>query len=144
MNTIDELLSEGLEHHKAGRFELAKENYNRVLRSDSYNSEALHFLGLLSHQIGEQQHAITLIKRAITNNPKVAKYHGNLGSALNAFGRPEEALACYNTARKLDPTDAGFPYNAGTVFFSMGQIEQAGKIYFGRLYGYVQTMRKRG
>ena len=129
MSTLDDLLSEGLEHHKAGRFEPAEKAYFQVLGSDPDNSEALHFLGLLSHQTGDQHRAVSLIKRAITSNPKVAKYHGNLGSAFNALGRQEEALACYDTARELDPSDAGFPYNAGTVCASMGQTEEAAKLF---------------
>ena len=97
------------------------------MQSDSDNSEALHLLGLLSHQTGNQNRAETLIRSAISNNPKVAKYHGNLGSALNALGRQEEALACYVTARELDPTDAGYPYNAGTVCVSIGQTDEAAR-----------------
>ena len=129
MSTLDDLLSEGLEHHKAGRFEPAEKAYFQVLSSDSDNSEALHLLGLLSHQAGDQHRAVSLIKRAITSNPKVAKYHGNLGSAFNALGRQEEALACYDSARELDSSDAGFPYNAGIVFASIGQTEEAAKLF---------------
>jgi protein O-GlcNAc transferase len=125
MSTLDDILSEGLEHHRAGRFEPAEKLYLHVLSTDPDNSEALHFLGLLSHQTGDQHRAISLIERAIAGNSKVAKYHGNLGSAFNALERQEEALACYDTARQLDPTDAGFPYNAGTVLASMGQAKEA-------------------
>ncbi len=125
MGTHDDLLSKGLEHHRAGRFEPAEKIYLHVLSADPDNSEALHFLGLLSHQTGDQHRAVSLIKRAIASNSKVAKYHGNLGSAFNALGRQEEALACYDIARELDPTNAGFPYNAGTVLASMGQAKEA-------------------
>ena len=41
MSTLDDILSEGLEHHRAGRFEPAEKLYLHVLSTDPDNSEAL-------------------------------------------------------------------------------------------------------
>jgi protein O-GlcNAc transferase len=129
MSTVDDALTEGLEHHKAGRFAPAEKAYFQVLRSDPDNSEALHLLGVLSHQTGHQNRAESLLQRAIASDPRVAKYHGNLGAVLNALGRREEALASYLTASGLDPSDADYLYNTATVRVLLGQLKEAVRLF---------------
>lgn len=125
MSKVDDLLSEGLEHHRAGRLAAAQQAYVEAEKTDPENTEALNLLGILVHQTGKHEHADKLLRRAIAGAPQVAKYHGNLGTVLNALGRSDDALKSYATARELDPSDAGFPYNAATVLVSLGQTDEA-------------------
>ena len=108
MNRVDELISEGLEHHREGRLAAAQQVYVQAVKADPDNTEALNLLGILAHQSGNHNHAETLLRRAISGGPKIAKYHGNLGTVLDALGRADEALQSYSTAQGLDPNDSGF------------------------------------
>ncbi len=125
MKTVADLLAEGLEHHKAGRLDAARQAYVQATKTDPQNTEAFNLLGILAHQTGRNNDAEKLLRRAIDGNLQVAKYHGNLGTTLNALGRTEEALESYATAQGLDPGDAGFPYNAATVLVSSGRADEA-------------------
>jgi len=51
-------------HHQAGRLNQAERLYLQILKIDPRRADALHFLGVLAHQIGR-----------------------NLGNALNAQGK---------------------------------------------------------
>ncbi len=125
MSTVDELISEGLEHHRSGRLAAAQQAYVQAAKADPDNTEALNLLGILAHQSGKHDHAEILLRRAIAGGPQIAKYHGNLGTVLDALGRADEALQSYSTAQELDPNDPGFLYNAATVLVSLGRAEEA-------------------
>ncbi len=80
MVTISDALTTALTHHQAGRFQAAEEIYRRILQVQPDQADALHFLGVLSGQIGKPQAAVDYLARAIAVNPNVAPYHLNLGS----------------------------------------------------------------
>ena len=56
--------------------------------------EALHLLGLLAHERGDNFQAEDYLKRAISLAPDQASHHCNLGAVLNAMGRYAQAEAC--------------------------------------------------
>ncbi|HSO42907.1 MAG TPA: tetratricopeptide repeat protein, partial [Rhodospirillales bacterium] len=60
-----ELLTEGLDHHRRGRLTEAGRAYKRILKLDPGHAHALHLLGLVQHQRGDQTAARPLIERAI-------------------------------------------------------------------------------
>ncbi|MCZ6837905.1 MAG: tetratricopeptide repeat protein [Alphaproteobacteria bacterium] len=55
--------------HLAGDFETAIEHYDRVLARQRNNHNALLFLGLLGHPVGDDRNAVSLISRALRINP---------------------------------------------------------------------------
>jgi Flp pilus assembly protein TadD len=54
----------GLVMHQTGRIEQAEEIYREILRQAPEQADALHYLGVLSHQNGRTAEAIDLIRRA--------------------------------------------------------------------------------
>jgi predicted O-linked N-acetylglucosamine transferase (SPINDLY family) len=92
MNEL-ELLQQGLDHHNAGRSRDAAECYQRVLRSNSNQPDALYLLGVLSHQNGHQEAAIELMRRAIRVAGDQPRLHEVLGLALMSVERFDEAGA---------------------------------------------------
>ena len=42
----------GIEHHQAGRLRKAAQVYDKVLRTEPHNADALHLLGVTTRQLG--------------------------------------------------------------------------------------------
>jgi protein O-GlcNAc transferase len=90
MNEL-ELLQQGLDHSNAGRARDAAECYQRVLRANPEQPDALYLFGVLSHQTGNQEAAIELIGRAIRIAGDQPRLHEILGLALMSRERFDEA-----------------------------------------------------
>jgi tetratricopeptide (TPR) repeat protein len=58
-------------------------------------------------------------------NPDSAEAHTNLGAALNAQGRVNEAIACWRRALELNPNCAGAHNNLGNTFKDQGMLTEA-------------------
>jgi tetratricopeptide (TPR) repeat protein len=54
--------------------------------------------------------------------PDSAVAHTNLGDALRAKGKVDEAIACYRRAIALDPNFAQAHYNLGVVLENKGKV----------------------
>jgi tetratricopeptide (TPR) repeat protein len=54
-----------------------------------------------------------------------AASHNRRGDALLLLGRPTEALASYNAALALRPTDPYVLYNRGNAYLALGQTDEA-------------------
>ena len=61
----DQAVAQGLPLHQAGRLAEAEACYRQALTLDPAHAEALHLLGLLAHQVGRPDIAVTLIEQAI-------------------------------------------------------------------------------
>jgi hypothetical protein len=67
--------------------------------------------------------------RALKLNPRYTLCAVNRSAALDALGRPQEALAGLDTALALDPADFGALNNKATILKSLGRIEEALPLY---------------
>ena len=80
-------------------------------------------------QVSHWKNSITIFKHAISvtdkKYPSVALLHNNLGNALVAEGKNEEAISHYKMAIKINPDLAGAYNNLGTVLFSAKMTEEA-------------------
>src|SRR5262249_13974781 len=57
--------------------------------------------------------------------PNYAEAHTNLGNALLAKGRPDDAIACYRRAIELDPKLAQAHGNLGSALSVKGRLDEA-------------------
>jgi protein O-GlcNAc transferase len=96
--SVQELFTDALRHHQAGRLNDAERLYRQVLAVDPRHADSLHLLGVIAHQIGRHDLAVELISKAIAINAKNAAYHSNLGLAHKAQGKLDEAVAHYRRA----------------------------------------------
>ncbi|MGH8230466.1 MAG: tetratricopeptide repeat protein [Steroidobacteraceae bacterium] len=126
---IAQVFARALQHHQAGRLTEAEKLYWQVLRSDSHHADALHFLGVIAHQNQRHDVAIDLIGQAIGQNAKVPAFHTNLGNALKASGRLDDAATAYRRALALKPDHAPAHYNLGVVLDALGSADQAAAAY---------------
>ncbi len=119
------LMRQALAHHRAERYDQAADLYERILRSRSDHPDALHLLGVVSHQRGDHRRAVELIGRAIRLAPERPMFHYNLGLARHALGRTERAVAAYRRAVELKPDHAESHYNMGNALQEMDRVGEA-------------------
>src|SRR4051812_34092060 len=98
----DVRLAIALEHHRAGRLRQAGDGYRAILTDDSDDADALHWLGVLTHQAGDSQQAIALLERAVQQRPNDPAFAHNLAQAYLAATRHDEAIATLRRAADMD------------------------------------------
>jgi tetratricopeptide (TPR) repeat protein len=118
-------LAAALAHHRAGRLDQSEALYRRVLAQRPGHADALHLLGLVTLSRGDWRQAIDLIGQALVAAPRFAQGHSNLGNALRAAGRLEEAAASHRRAIALQPGFAAAHSNLGVVLGELGQAAAA-------------------
>jgi predicted TPR repeat methyltransferase len=106
-------LKEAVALHQRCELAAAEAAYERVLRAEPDQGDALHFLGVLKHQWGRNDEALELIRRAIDVLPGHAVIQNNLGNVLQDLGALEDAIAAYRAAVAADSNSAMAHYNLG-------------------------------
>ena len=97
-------LAVAIQHHEAGRLPQAEEIYRQILHTDPDNPEALHLLGLAAFPRSASTTTPSCpIGKAIASNPRAPAFHNNLGLALRAQGRLDEAAKSLRRAVALKP-----------------------------------------
>jgi tetratricopeptide (TPR) repeat protein len=120
MSTVDALLAQAVDHHRAGRLPQAADLYQRIIANNARHADAWHLLGLVAHQSGDQPTAIEYIKRAIEIDDRHASFYNSLGEAKRAAGELLEARDCYFRALRADPAFAPAHFNLGLVLQDTG------------------------
>jgi protein O-GlcNAc transferase len=77
------------------------------------------------HQMGRLPEAINLYRQAAKLAPGYAEIHNNLGNALRAAGKPEDAAVSLARAIKLKPAIASAHSNLGLTLGELGRLEEA-------------------
>jgi protein O-GlcNAc transferase len=122
---IARLLSDGLRFQRAGRLKESAEIYRKILSRQPNHADALHLLGFLAHQTGNNEYAEKLIRRAIQVSPNTSFYFKNLGLVLKARNRLSEAAVFFWKALAIQPNDPGAYYNLGIVYQILNQTTEA-------------------
>ena len=58
MPTTSELLATAVEHHQAGRLQVAEEIYRQILAREPQHADAIHLVGLVVLQTGQHGRAV--------------------------------------------------------------------------------------
>jgi SAM-dependent methyltransferase len=90
-SALDGLLATAIRHHQAGRLAEAERGYRDVLTIDQHHADALHWLGVVASQRGDQIEALRYLRQALTLRPKSGATAANIARALLLAGRAEEA-----------------------------------------------------
>lgn len=147
METIQAEIEGGRKHHAAGRLSEAERHYRRALQLSPDNADALHLLGVIAHQRGDNEQALRLIDAAIQRQPANARFFCHRGNALDGLRRFQEAVASYDAALAIAPTFAEANYNRGLALQRLGRSDDAIAAYDRALQtrpDYVEAMNNRG
>jgi len=99
--------SEGSEALAQGNLNRAQEAFDRAVRADPANPDAVAGLAEVAFENARYVEALDYARRAVALRPKIPRYHVVLGDAYFKLLRYEKALASYKQARALSPKDEG-------------------------------------
>jgi tetratricopeptide (TPR) repeat protein len=122
---MQDVLASAIEMHQAGQLGRAAQMYETVLAREEQNADALHLLGVLHHQQGNQARAIELVARAVALRPNVPTFHANLAEAYRAIGQLERAAGCCRAALRLCPDYPEALGNLGLALQGLGKRAEA-------------------
>jgi len=106
MIEIVEKLGVAIELHQQGRLDEAGAVYGEILVEEPNHADALHLSGVIEHQRGQHENALSSIEMAIAADCSVVMYHANRARVLRALGRPADATDAARAALNLEPDNA--------------------------------------
>lgn len=115
--------------HQAGRLAEARTLYQEVLAANPGHGPAMHMLGLMAYQVGQNDVAVELMRQAAKREPGSAALHSNLGLALRAAGQLTEALASFRRSLGLAPNVAETHSNLGNALLEQGNVDAAAESF---------------
>ncbi len=127
--SIHDAMRIAAELHRGRNIEAAQTIYERVLAIDPDYPDALHFLGILKHQLGRREDAIRLITRSIELVPGHAGFHSNLGNLMFSYERFEEAEREYRSALGLDPDRVEILNNYALLCKGLKRFEESERCF---------------
>jgi predicted TPR repeat methyltransferase len=127
--TPAEAVKAALQWHREGRLAEARILYERVLAVEPDNADALHFLGLLRHQLGAPEEGADYVRKAVQAAPDYAAAHSNLGNMLLEKGDLDGAEQAYRRALELMPNLVDAKNNLGLVLKRLDRLEEAERTY---------------
>ena len=122
---IGALMRQAMAFHRAGLLAEAAPFYRQILDRQPDHRDALHFLGVLSHQQGDDKAAVALLGRALALGDGDAALHANFGIALKGCGQIDAAIAAYRRAIELAPDFPEAHNNLGIALYQQGDVDDA-------------------
>ncbi len=89
------------------------------------HADALHLLGCVASKAGRLPEAEQWIRRAIAVDPRQSVFHNNLGLALLASRKIEEAIAEFHIAISLQPDSFDTFNHLGNALCDLGRFDEA-------------------
>jgi protein O-GlcNAc transferase len=110
-------------HH--GNFAAAAALCRKLLAVDPHHAGVLHLSGLIAHRYGDAESAISLIGRALQEEPQSPEMHYNLGVVLVGKGQLIEAALAFTDAVELNPGYVDAWFNLGRACKDLGCVSRA-------------------
>jgi len=127
--TLDDALQLAVRMHQEQRLDGARTLYERILAAVPDHPDALMFLGVLHHDIGNIEQAIALLQQAVERAPSFAGALNNLGNVLVQADRFDDAIVAFQRAIEADPHSADAYNNLGAVYRVTKRFDQARSAY---------------
>ncbi len=103
----------------------AEKGYRAILKERPDQVDALHYLGVLLHQRGDNEDAAELLDRALGLAPDVSACWSNRGLVAAALGDFPHAVECCQRALAIDPTFSNARNNLGTALQKQGRFDES-------------------
>jgi tetratricopeptide (TPR) repeat protein len=118
------LQTAALDQLREGRLLEAQSCCQQALMLGAENAETAHLIGMLHSRLGQFDHAVEWVSRALRKGAKPA-YLTTLGAALIGQGRREEAIQAFDKAVQLQPDDADLWWQLGDGLIAAGRSTEA-------------------
>ncbi|HSB98017.1 MAG TPA: tetratricopeptide repeat protein, partial [Spongiibacteraceae bacterium] len=122
---IQQDLQAAFAQHMAGHLDEAERLYRQILQTEPKHAEALHLMGVLAGDRGDDAAAIELIGRAIRINASNHTYHANLGRIYGSRNEHAKAEACYRLAAALKPDSPHYYDDIGNALRTQDKFKEA-------------------
>jgi len=122
---VEQALEIALQHHGAGNLGEAEGIYRQILDVNPDHPVALHLLGVIAYQSGNNDVARDLIAKAVALQPDYAEAHNNLSNVHRELGQLEDAVACCRKAIALNPDYAEAHNNLGIALQELNRLDDA-------------------
>jgi 2-polyprenyl-3-methyl-5-hydroxy-6-metoxy-1,4-benzoquinol methylase/tetratricopeptide (TPR) repeat protein len=103
--SVAQIYESAFRHHQAGQLAEADRLYRQVLAIDSDHVGTLHYLGLLAHQAGRNDLAVTLLAKAVALDPRLDSALDSLATIFFLEGDYRQALAAVRGALAVKETE---------------------------------------
>lgn len=125
-----------ISHTNMGNFDAAIDSAKRLAGIEGQEAQGLVLYGELKLRQGARPEAIKAWEEVLKLNPKAEGFNvpaevffENYASALNAMGRPEDALTVIDSGLDVQET-AGLHYLRGNILKELGDIENAKREWY--------------
>ncbi|MFT5838265.1 MAG: tetratricopeptide (TPR) repeat protein [Flavobacteriales bacterium] len=115
--------------HNQGDLKEAEKNYRAILSLDPKHIDALHYLGLIAFQVGQNSAAIELINKSLATHYNNAPALGNLGNVYQEVNNYEKAIEVYNASLSLNPDNFQIRANLGNACKKLKRFKEAQHYY---------------
>ena len=115
--------------YQANQLQESEKTCQQILKDCPQHAEALHLLGVIAYQVGENKIAVGLITQAIEMDSNIYVFFNSLGNALQKQGRLEESIQAYQKATHFQPNYADVYSNLGVVLKAQGRLEESIRAY---------------
>tara|TARA_Y100001934_G_scaffold30697_1_gene33956 strand:+ start:36 stop:1415 length:1380 start_codon:yes stop_codon:yes gene_type:complete len=114
-----------VQQQQAGNGAEAVRIYEQILEADSGFAPAWINCGVALRSLGRFEAGVACLQRGVALKPEDAGARSNLGNALRAVGRLDEARDSHLAAIERDSTVGSFVYNLGLVLRDLGDLDGA-------------------
>ena len=126
---VEGKLQQAISLHKAGQLQQAEQICQQILRNSPQHADALHLLGVIAYQVGENKIATGLITQAIEIDSDQYMFFNSLGVALQEQGKLEESIDAYQQAIHIQPDVADAYSNLGIALQEQGRLKESIQAY---------------
>jgi predicted O-linked N-acetylglucosamine transferase (SPINDLY family) len=119
------LIDLALEHHRAGRLREARDLADQLVREQPKHFDALHLLGVIAYQEGDDAQALEFLGRAAALGARHAELHLHMGMVFLRQGKFDEAAARFRRGLDLKPQDAALHCGLADVHHAQGDLTRA-------------------
>jgi predicted O-linked N-acetylglucosamine transferase (SPINDLY family) len=125
---LAEALHVAAQLQQTGQIPAAKMVFELIVAADADHADALFFLGVTCHQLGQSAQGIDFMRRAIVLQPNNRLYHFNFGIINAEMGDTDAAIEAYERSIQIQPT-AEACNNCAGLLLNEGRLDEASELF---------------
>jgi tetratricopeptide (TPR) repeat protein len=125
MNESERLFQQGLVLLNQGNLQLARENFEKVVKINHQQFDAFNLLGIIAAQLKEFELAKSLFDEAIKINPNNATFYCNQANVYKELKHLEKAIYAYDKAITLNKNYVLAYLNRSIALCELKQYDEA-------------------
>ncbi|HYD30528.1 MAG TPA: tetratricopeptide repeat protein [Azospirillaceae bacterium] len=129
MTTIDQLLAQGIQHHRDGQLAEAVAVLYRAHTLEPTSVEVLFTLGGALASLHRLEDALACFRRVLDLDPRHPAAPTHIGAALRGLGRHDEATPFFEQATETAPDQPENWGNLAIVYKDQSRLEEARACY---------------